>query len=417
MPMTPSGTRPTWMLPAELAHPDEPFRRTPRDWIIDLTLMSLATLVWMLFALMSLLGEDLQVLEWMLWADLLAGIGLIVAMWWRRRFPLILLWGSVPLLYFSGSGSVAIAVLVFSAAIHRPAKPVAVAVLVHILVGISFPFVVPQPEGQLPWVTVLVIVMFYLVFMLSGMLARSHRQVVVGMREQARRDRIEQEQRLANVRTNERQTIAREMHDVLAHRLSMLSVHAGGLAYRSKRASEGGKPLTEDELVETVTLIGDNARQALSELADILHVLRDDNNGDSFNASGAQAKLAELPALIEEAKESGQDVRFYMTLSEAESLRPQLQRTLYRTVQEGLTNARKHAPGSTVTVSVSADSTSVVATVANPLTPGVTASEIPGANTGLTGLAERVELEGGQLNFGISDGRYRLAVALPLNRD
>jgi signal transduction histidine kinase len=119
-----------------------------------------------------------------------------------------------------------------------------------------------------------------------------------------------------------------------------------------------------------------------------------------------------LPALLDEARRGGQRVHGDLADGLAE-LRPQLQRTVYRVVQEGLTNARKHAPGAEVQVTAAVADGEVHVEIANPAPLGVTTSEIPGAGAGLTGLAERVALHGGELTREVSGGRFRLAARIP----
>jgi glucose-6-phosphate-specific signal transduction histidine kinase len=206
------------------------------------------------------------------------------------------------------------------------------------------------------------------------------------------------------------------MHDVLAHRISLLSVHAGALAYRTAQAESGqGRALSGAEVTGAVRVIRDSAHQALAELGEVLSVLRADQpDGDGRGAP--QPMLADLPRLVEEARSAGQRVTLELdpALTNGRQPRPQDQRTVYRVVQEGLTNARKHAPDARVVVRVAGEpGTGLAVAVTNPLPVGVAAVEIPGAGAGLTGLAERVGLDGGTLDHGPVDGAFRLAARLP----
>jgi signal transduction histidine kinase len=205
---------------------------------------------------------------------------------------------------------------------------------------------------------------------------------------------------------------------VLAHRISLLSVHAGALEYRTAMA-EGGTapPPTAAEVYSAVSVVRSNANQALEELREVLHLLRHaDATADverEESRAAPQPTTDRLPALVEEARRSGQQVHADLA-EDLAALRPQLQRTVYRMVQEGLTNARKHAPGAAVDVQVRGEpGGEVVVEVGNPVPVGVTASEIPGAGAGLTGLAERVALQGGELTREIADGRFRLRACMP----
>jgi signal transduction histidine kinase len=162
-------------------------------------------------------------------------------------------------------------------------------------------------------------------------------------------------------------------------------------------------------------VVRSNATQALEELREVLDLLRQPGStGDRETARAVPQPGADrIPALVEEARRSGQAVRTDIA-PEVAQLRPQLQRTVYRIVQEGLTNARKHAPGAAVDVLVSGGPDhEVLVQVANAVPVGVTASEIPGAQAGLTGLAERVALHGGELTRDITDGRFELRARIP----
>lgn len=116
-----------------------------------------------------------------------------------------------------------------------------------------------------------------------------------------------------------------------------------------------------------------------------------------------------------EARAAGQSVTLELDPALAGAPpRPQEQRTVYRVVQEGLTNARKHAPHAPVAVRVAGQPGSGLAVaVTNPLPAGLADAGIPGTGAGLAGLAERVALDGGTLRHGTVDGGFRLAVQLP----
>ena len=127
------------------------------------------------------------------------------------------------------------------------------------------------------------------------------------------------------------------MHDVLAHRLSLLSVHAGALEFRPDAPPE--------EIAEAAGVIRANAREALQELREVIGVLRADADG----VVPPQPTLDAIPSLIEESRAAGMKVRAQVDAAGGDVL---LGRTAYRVVQEGLTNARKHAPAAAVEVTV-----------------------------------------------------------------
>ena len=204
------------------------------------------------------------------------------------------------------------------------------------------------------------------------------------LRHRAERAEAEQELRVAQARANERARIAREMHDVLAHRISQVSMHAGALAFREN--------LTPEEVRSSAAVIRDKAHEALTDLRGVLGVLR---GADGEPALVPQPTYADLSELVAEARASGLNVEFVDRVSEPAAVPESAGRTLYRIVQEGLTNARKHAPGTLLTVELTGspdDGLDVV--MRNPLGFG---SATPGAGLGLVGLTERAELRGGRL--------------------
>jgi signal transduction histidine kinase len=224
---------------------------------------------------------------------------------------------------------------------------------------------------------------------------------------------------LDGARRAERERIAREMHDVLAHRVSLLSVHAGALEYRTA----GEAPPTLDEVRAAAAVIRHNAHLAVEELRQVLVVLRDTaatgtapEEVPDAPPERPQPLLRDVPQLVDEARDAGQRVSAQLDLEPLADLPDNVQRTVYRTVQEGLTNARKHAAGAIVTVDVGPADGQVRVEVANVLPVGVTASEIPGIGAGLIGLAERVRLDGGRFEHGVHDGEFRLAAYLPGGR-
>jgi signal transduction histidine kinase len=238
-----------------------------------------------------------------------------------------------------------------------------------------------------------------------GMLARSKRQLMLSLRDRARRAeteaalRAEQAQRLA------REAIAREMHDVLAHRLTLLSVHAGALEFRPDAPRE--------DVARAAGVIRESAHEALQDLREIIGVLR--ASGDGADESGRpQPTLAALEGLVSESREAGMKVTMDNRVTDAGTVPASVGRTAYRIAQEGLTNARKHAPGAEVTVEVSGvRGDGLTISVRNPAPPG-DVPHVPGSGQGLIGLTERAMLAGGQLAHGAAaDGGFEVRAWLP----
>jgi signal transduction histidine kinase len=410
---------PRWALPGELAAFDggPPGRRTARDWLVDALLFGFAV-VWWVWGWDDLANDPgyLHLIPgWMVTIDPWVGVAACAVVWWRRRFPLALGIAMLPALFVSGTATGAVLVAIFTVAVHRSWLPATLVTAGMVGQGVLFSLYWQPPELGLPAYTVTVVLMF-LAPLAWGMVVRFRRQLLLSLRRDARRQQREQAQRLTEARRAERERIAREMHDVLAHRISLLSVHAGALAYRTAQAESGhGRALSAPEVTGAVQVIRDSAHQALAELGEVLSVLRADQP-DGGGRGAPQPLLADLPRLVEEARAAGQRVTLELdpALGNGRGPRPQEQRTVYRVVQEGLTNARKHAPDARVAVRVAGEpGTGLAVAVTNPLPVGVAAVEIPGAGAGLTGLAERVGLDGGTLEHGPVDGAFRLAAQLP----
>ncbi|TYB59201.1 sensor histidine kinase [Nonomuraea sp. PA05] len=237
-----------------------------------------------------------------------------------------------------------------------------------------------------------------------GALARSRRALLVSLRERAHRAEAEQGRRVAEARMAERHRLAREMHDVLAHRLSLVATHAGALEYRPDSSP--------DQLARAAGVIRTGVHQALEELRQVIGLLREpsDDEGELEPWPG----LADLPGLLAEARGAGQPVRLTEEITDAATLPPSVSRTAYRVVQEGLTNARKHASGQPVEVLLAgAPGTPLLIDVRNPLPPAGAEPVAAGSGLGLVGLTERVRLAGGHLDHHDTGGEFRLQARLP----
>jgi signal transduction histidine kinase len=234
-----------------------------------------------------------------------------------------------------------------------------------------------------------------------GQWNQARRQLLDSLRERAQRAEAEQGRRVAEARALERSRMAREMHDVLAHRLSLLATYAGALEYRPDSSPE--------KLSQAAGVIRTGVHQALDELREVINVLRDE---DVYEGR-PQPTFLDLRALVEESREAGTTIAYDDRVADATTLPPATGRTAYRVVQEGLTNARKHAAGLPVTLTVTGQpGEGLRIELTNPGANG--APLTPGSGTGLVGLTERVELAGGRLDHGRRpDGGFRLDTSLP----
>ncbi|MFH9656954.1 sensor histidine kinase [Streptomyces sp. NPDC017248] len=194
----------------------------------------------------------------------------------------------------------------------------------------------------------------------------------------------------------ERAQLAREMHDVVSHQVSLIAVRAGALQVGA------GDPETK-EAAATIRLL---SVQTLDELRHMVGVLR--------ASSGHPTELTPQPALSDIRRLADNcGIRTELRMELPEGLPPTVQRAVYRTVQEALTNTRKHAPGATARIELTHADGSVHVTVTNsaPTQPPL---PLPGAHHGLIGLRQRAELLGGTMTSGpTADGGYELRVVLP----
>jgi signal transduction histidine kinase len=225
-----------------------------------------------------------------------------------------------------------------------------------------------------------------------GLHVATRRELAESWRERAERADAERRLRDERARADERTRIAREMHDVLAHKVSLIALHAGAL----ELVAAGG----DERVREGAGLIRVTAREALQELREVLGVLQ---------SEASPSDLPDLPTLIAAATQAGQEVELH---DEAGSLPSPTARVVYRVIQEGLTNARKHAPGAPVSVSVTGGPTVVVDVSNAPV--GTPALDLPGTGAGLVGLSERLRLAGGTCEAGpTDDGGWCLTATIP----
>ncbi|HEX3005937.1 MAG TPA: histidine kinase [Angustibacter sp.] len=263
----------------------------------------------------------------------------------------------------------------------------------------------PLPGLSFGWWVVLVVIGSATVVG-WGSYTRARRLLLESLRDRARRAEEQQAARVVEARRAERTRIAREMHDVLAHRLSLLAAYAGALEYRPDASPE--------RLAEAAGVVRAGVHQALDELRDVITVLRDDGDPDRSEGTASlapQPSLLDLGRLVDETRRAGTDVSVDVAVDVAE-VPPTLGRTTYRVVQECLTNARRHAPGAPVDVRVDGQAgDELVVRVRNPLR---TAPEpARGSGAGLVGVAERVALLGGRAEHGVVDDAFVVTAWLP----
>ncbi|MFC8231089.1 sensor histidine kinase [Streptomyces sp. NPDC057287] len=251
----------------------------------------------------------------------------------------------------------------------------------------------PQPYGS---------VLFVLLAVVGGLWMGNRRRLVEALNAQVEHLRTERELREQAARMAERSAIAAEMHDVLAHRLSLIALHTGVLATK--------RDALPDPVIERLSLLRTASTEALTDLRDVLGALRTETSAATDRPAPA---LRDVDEMIGQARAAGQVIDTMVEGSREQA--PAAHRlAVYRLVQEALTNARKHAPDAPVHVRVDYGPPATLIEVTN--SPGTNlrgAQPVP-SGFGLIGLRERVEALGGHLNAGPGGGgTWRLAARIP----
>src|SRR5215471_12456355 len=372
--------------------------RSRRDWIVDGVLFLVAAVL----ALTAVLTSTRHGLKGpLLVIDAIGGAVLCLALWWRRRWPVGLGLASLPILAVSSSAGPAGVIILYTVAAYRRwqlAFLIAAAQVVLLPVGRAI-----HPQGNSLAAYYLAGTFGPAVIVAWGMFRRSRRQA---QRERARRAEAEEQLRIEQIRYAERTRIAREMHDVLAHRISLLSIHAGALEFRPDAPPE--------EVARAAAVIRASAHQALDDLRAVIGVLRDRTDGQA--PQPPQQTLAALPGLLEESRAAGMRIHAEIRVPDLAAIPDTIGRHALRIIQEALTNARKHATSAPVELRLDgAPGHGLAIEVRNPSPVLATGQwKIPGTGTGLLGLAERATLSGGRLEHGLDEhGHFRLRAWLP----
>ncbi len=200
------------------------------------------------------------------------------------------------------------------------------------------------------------------------------------------------------VRQNERERIARDVHDALAHRLSVVSLHAGALA-----AAAG----TDEQSAEMARTVREQTHAALEEMRGLVGGLRSPDDG-----RGGAASIRALPELVARLRATGARIDATLLFEDVGALTGALDGAAYRIVQEALTNALKHAPGAPIDLHLTASPVAQIRIrVTNPLAVPVPRTPEPGY--GVVGIRERAASLGGTAWIGEHDGAHIVDVSLP----
>lgn len=384
-------TAPVAMLaPGDLAETDTNGPRTRRDWSVDAGAFVLAAVLGVLVLSFPVDDTAGRMTSAQVATDIALGTLCCLALWWRRRWPLAVALGCVLLGAFSTSGTVAGLLALSSLAVYRHVRPALLVAALSVPSAVVCSIWLGRPTT---WSVVLPTAAFAAAATAWGMFVRARRQLLSTLRDRARRAEADQLVRADAARLAERTRIAREMHDVLAHRISLVALHAGAL--------EVAPDMTPAQVRESAALVRTTAHQALEELRDVIGVLRE-GPGQERPSTMPQPTLADIPRLVEETRRTGAVIDFEMRVDRAAAAPDPLGRDAYRIVQEALTNISKHAVGALAQVRVTgAPNCGLHVSVRNSAALGAPDHPaVPGSGTGLLGLQERVTLANGVLVHG-----------------
>ena len=341
--------------------------------------------------------------------EVVLGLAAFVLVHFRRRAPVPIALAIAAMSAVSGVAAGPATLAAVSVATRRVPRQVVIVGLANFAAAQSWTTIAPFADND-EVVTTVVNLVINAGMMGWGLYIGSRRELMWTLRTRAERAETEQDLRVGQARSTERARIAREMHDVLAHRITQVSMQAGALAFRDD--------LDSDRLREGLGQIQGQANDALHELRDVLGVLREDDPGPV--TARPQPTYDDIAALVAEAQDLGLAVDWTDRVDTSTPVPPATGRTVYRIVQEGITNVRKHAPGSEVAISSTGDPQSGITVVlANPLAaPPVGGARArgavaPGAGLGLVGLRERTELRGGRLDPRTEGSTFVLEAWLP----
>ncbi len=345
-------------------------------------------------------------LAWFLVGDPLLGLVSFVLIRWRHRRPALVAVVLSLFSFVSIASAGPASWIVGSIASHRRWRLLAVVVPISVVAGIVQERLGLSEETLPLWASLAFGVLVTGILVATGYAMGSQRELLDSYRDRALTAEREQLARVAQARAAERTRIAREMHDVLAHRISLIAMHAGTLSYRTD--------LTAEDQATAARSIEDNAHRALSDLRAVLGVLRDPLQPTDATPERPQPGIDDVAALVEEQAHGGMRVRLSHRV--ADGVPATTGRTAYRIVQEALTNVRKHAPGTAVTVDIEgtpADGLTIVVRNAAPVGPAA-APQLPASGLGLLGLAERAALAGGSISHGVdATGGYEVRAWIP----
>ncbi|MEV6823137.1 histidine kinase [Nocardiopsis dassonvillei] len=373
------------------------------------SLLPWSTVVFVVLAAVdSHLGNMITVPWPLLAADAALGAVLVAgSRWWTSRGWARWLVAAAPAVSTASVGPAAlVAAREASGRRWRTAAPLCGVLAAALAAGLHNPWTPVEPIRPL-WVELLLVAAAVAALAAASAYRGARADLVRVLRERALDAEREQRFRVENARMEERDRIAREMHDVLAHRLTLISLNASALTHRPDLAAADRDALAEEILT--------NTRQSLAEVRGILSDLRSGQDEDR-----PQPTFDGLGRLLEENRRAGMRLEVHDEVSGRLPAPANTGRHAYRIVQEALTNARKHGAPGPVRVRVVADGAdAVLIEVRNPVRRRTAAADPgegepdAGSGVGLVGLAERAAICGGSLLWGRTGDHFELRVRLP----
>lgn len=368
--------------------------------------------------------------------DAALSLALIVPLAVRRRFPVV----SVVLVYLAGlpiangavgiefpMASIAVPLALYSVTLHGPRWAYRTAIITGLLgctlyaatlavqAGLSNSSVLDMTGVLFMMATTLVSAWAF------GLMRRSRRETITALIDRAAQLEVERDQQAQIATAAERTRIAREMHDIVAHSLSVIIAQADGGRYVATK-----DPAAAERVLGT---IADTGRDALADMRRLLGVLRGGEGGRApggpvraLPAASAervpQPASGDLDTLVDQVRASGVDVSF-VRMGSGRTLPPGVGLSVYRICQESLTNVLKHAgPSPKVTILLQWRDTSLVLDVSDDGRGAASSATSDGAGQGLLGMQERAAMFGGTLVAGPrAGGGFRVHLELPIPPD
>ncbi|MFI0714537.1 sensor histidine kinase [Streptomyces inhibens] len=329
-----------------------------------------------------------------------------VAAWWVATIVMVIIaWVVEPritpeaLFPFTGSGIVLQAAVLFLLALRVRPRAVVEALTISVLAGVACSAFASRPHNSdvAPAVAILATAVVVGASLRGRQVART--ELVV-------QEEITAEERARRTLLEERNRIARELHDVVAHHMSVISIQAQVAPHLVENPS--------DELKENLAGIRENAVDALTELRRVLGVLRSQDALSQEVRHAPQPTLDRLDELIGNVRGAGLTVTTE-TAGTPRRLSPGVELSAFRIVQEALSNAMRHAPGAEVRVTIGYHSAGLTVRVTNTAPEGPATPSQEGIGHGLLGMRERTAMLGGEFANGpVPEGGYEVVATLPL---